>query len=191
MIKDVQLIDQFQNLKEEYLTPNASKSITYELNSFVSSDLWVHRVHDISSGDTIYCKVSSEDFRNELPAYSFLSQWRTIKDQPNHKQRMYKTVYMLPASKAPKRMALPEWIEELLAPTDGYLLYQEQIEALLKHVRGVQPNQIRFYIRNWNLKKPGTRLMAASASISGPKRINLDELIEDRIYDTIHQFFYH
>ena len=174
-------------LNEEYLQPGEKKDLRHAWGLTEDKNLFAHVVYNFQTFELLYYKACSDDFRAELPRASFIEGWLKIEPQHIHKQRMYKTTYALPKSRAPKKMALPKNLEELLAPTNGYLLYQEQMTALLKLVRQAPPHLIPMYIRNWNLKKPGTRLMASTVHIQG---INLDDLIEDRIYDTENKFLY-
>lgn len=174
-------------LLEEYLFPQQKKDLRKAWGYEHDLDLHAHIVYNSESFELIYYQASSEDFSDLLTDSSFISGWLKLENASSQQKRFYKTTYSLPPSKASKRLKLPATIEEILAPTNGYLLYQEQMSEILRQVRQAPNSLIPMYIRNWNLKKPATRLLASTVYVHG---INLDDLIEDRAYDSINQFLY-
>ena len=175
------------NLSEEYVPPQELRALRkyWGYEEYIS--MFAHVVYNTETSELIYYAAATEDFRNSLPKKSFIDGWLEIKNGNEWVKRMYKTTYALAPSKASRKMRLPENIERILAPTDGYLIYQDQMTAILHHVRQANPALIPMYIRNWNLKKPTTRFMVSTVWVQG---INLDDLIEDRVYDSENQFLF-
>ena len=175
------------NLSEEYLNPKEMSALRKHWGYEEELYMFAHVIYNTVTSELIYYQAATEDFRNDLPKKPFIESWIDIQDANDWEKRIFKTTYALPPSKAPRKMKLPENIERILAPTDGYLIYQDQMTAILNHIRQANPALIPMYIRNWNLKKPATRLMVATVWVQG---INLDDLIDDRVYDSENQFLY-
>jgi hypothetical protein len=175
------------SLIELYLLPQQEKDLRKAWGYADDLDLYAHIVYHSKTLELIYYQASSHDFIAELPKSTFISGWQKLEYATNMEKRIYKTTYSLPPTKAPRQLKLSEKTELILAPTHGYLLYQDQMTEILKQIRQVPPSLIPMYIRNWNLKKPATRLLVSTVYVYG---INLDDLIEDRAYDSTNQFLF-
>lgn len=175
------------NLSEEYWLPNEQIELRKYWSFDEDIDLFVHVVYNSLTYELIYYQASSEDFREALPVKTFLEGWIALHESSEWDRRMFKTTYALPPSRAPRKLKLPDMLERILAPTQGYLIYQDQMRDILTYVRHATPSLVPMYIQNWNLKKPATRLMVATVWVHG---VNLDDLIEDRAYDSENQFLY-
>jgi hypothetical protein len=175
------------NLIEIYCQPKEEIELREHWNRMEDKSLFLHAVYNIINLELTYYSASSEDFLFELKEKNFLSGWNEIIDSPESIKRMYKTTFPLPVSKAPRKLSLTKQLEEILESTYGYLLYQEQITAILMTVKQADSRLIPMYITNWNLKKPTTRLMASTVYLG---KHTLDEIIEDRAYDSENQFLY-
>ncbi len=175
------------NLIEIYCQPKEETELRKHWNRTEDKNLFLHVVYNTLNLELTYYSASSEDFLFELKDKNFLNGWKEILDSPEATKRMYKTTFPLPVSKAPRELNLSKQLEEILESTHGYLLYQEQITAILKTMKQANPRLIPMYITNWNLKKPTTRLMASTVYLG---KYTLDEIIEDRAYDSINQFLY-
>lgn len=175
---------------EKYVQPNELVDLRIQWGRAEELDMHAHIVYDVVTLELIYYTAATSDFKKSIPKKTFLEGWYATPDGAFEEKRFYKTTYALPRSQAPKKMKLPQEIENILAPTHGYLLYQDQMTTILKMVHYVKPALIPMYIRNWNLKKPETRLLAATVWINGPRGVNLDDMIEDRVYDSENQFLF-
>jgi hypothetical protein len=175
------------NLSEEYWQPKEQIDLRKCWSFDEDIDLFVHVVYNSLTYELIYYQASSEDFIEELPVKTFLEGWIALKEGSEWERRMFKTTYAMPPTRAPRKMKLPDKLEQILAPTQGYLIYQDQMSDILTYVRQATPALVPMYIQNWNIKKPATRLMVSSVWVQG---VNLDDLIEDRAYDSENQFLY-
>jgi hypothetical protein len=176
------------DLKEVYIHPFEEMEWRGALKLHGHEDCYAHILCKPSANELIYYRGSTECFLVGIQNNPFLKYWVAASIKDEFAQRMAKAVYPLPPSNAPKVLKLSSAIEDILGPTDGYLIFQDQAIAIIRLRFNIKSEFISRYIKNWNLKKISTRELAGWTYISD--FTTLEEIIEDRAYDSINYFLY-
>lgn len=175
------------DLIEVYMYPYEQFRLREFLRIGGDEDCYAHVLYKLSTGERIYYQGSTECFLGRICNNEFMEHWMGALFQGESFQRMIKITYSLPPSKAQKKLLLTTSIENILQPTDGFLIFQDQFIDIAQRHFSVKKEYLLKYISNWNLKKPLTRDLIGSIYLG---QHSIEEIMEDRAYDSINYFLY-